>query len=63
MRGKGWEVTATEYHFEQEIYSWRHEQPGGKSPTLWIARSVLRSYFDGPSGIRTQDLRIMSPLL
>jgi hypothetical protein len=24
MKGKGWEVTATDYHFDQEIYSWRH---------------------------------------
>jgi hypothetical protein len=29
------------YHFDQEIFSWCHEQPGGKSPTLRIARSVL----------------------
>jgi hypothetical protein len=41
MRAKRWEVTATDYHFEQEVYSWRHQQPGGKSPTLRIARSVL----------------------
>jgi hypothetical protein len=41
MKAKGWEVTATDYNFEQEIYSWRHQQPGGKSPTLRITRSVL----------------------
>ena len=41
MRAKRWEVTATDYNFEQEIYSWRHQQPGGKSPTLRIARNVL----------------------
>jgi hypothetical protein len=41
MRAKGWEVTATDYHFDQEIYSWRHQQPGGKSPTLRVARYVL----------------------
>src|SRR5687768_18291429 len=41
MRARRWEVTATDYHFDQEIYSWRHQQPGGKSPTLRIARSVL----------------------
>ena len=41
MWAKGWEVTATDYHFDQEIYSWRHQQPGGKSPTLRIARAVL----------------------
>jgi hypothetical protein len=41
MRAKGWEVTATDYHFEQEVYSWRHQQPGGKSPTLRVTRYVL----------------------
>lgn len=40
----GWEVTATDYHFDQEIYSWRHQQPGGKSPTLRIARYVLEHH-------------------
>jgi hypothetical protein len=43
MDAKGWEVTATDYHFEQEVYSWRHEIRGGNSPTLRIARYVLRS--------------------
>lgn len=38
MKAKGWEVTATDYHFDQEIYSWRHQVSGGKSPTLRIAR-------------------------
>jgi hypothetical protein len=33
MRAKHWEVTATDYHFDQEIYAWRHQQPGGKSHT------------------------------
>jgi hypothetical protein len=41
MRAKRWEVTATDYNFEQEVYSWRHQRPGGKSPTLRISRSVL----------------------
>jgi hypothetical protein len=41
MRAKRSEVTATDYHFDQEIYSWRHHQPGGKSPTLRITRNVL----------------------
>lgn len=41
MKAKGWEVTATDYHFDQEIYSWRHKQPGGKSPTLRVTRQVL----------------------
>jgi hypothetical protein len=44
MNAKGWEVTATDYHFDQEVYSWRHEQPGGKSPTLRITRAVLEDY-------------------
>jgi hypothetical protein len=44
MEGKGWEVTATDYHFEREVYSWRHEIRGGKSPTLRIARYVLEHY-------------------
>jgi hypothetical protein len=41
MRARRWDVTATDYHFGQEIYSWRHQEPEGKSPTLRIARSVL----------------------
>jgi hypothetical protein len=41
MRARRWEVTATDDHFEQEIYSWRHQQPGGKSATLRISRNVL----------------------
>ena len=41
MRARRWEVTATDYHFDQEIYSWRHQQPGGKPPTLRITRYVL----------------------
>jgi hypothetical protein len=39
--GHGWEVTATDYHFDQEVYSWRHQQRGGNSPTLRITRYVL----------------------
>jgi hypothetical protein len=41
MRAKRWDVTATDYHSDQEIYSWRHQQPGGKPTTLRIPRSVL----------------------
>jgi hypothetical protein len=41
MRARRWEVTTTDHHSDQEIYSWRHQQPGGKSPTLRIARAVL----------------------
>ena len=41
MKARGWEVTATDYHFDQEIYAWRHPLPGGKSPTLRITRRVL----------------------
>lgn len=42
MRARRWEVTATDYHFDQEIYSWRHHQPDGNSPTLRIGRNVLQ---------------------
>jgi hypothetical protein len=41
MTAKRWEVTATDCHFDQEIYAWLHQEPGGKSPTLRIARAVL----------------------
>jgi len=44
MKAKGWEVTRTNYDAEREIYAWRHELPGGKSPTLRIARYVLEHY-------------------
>jgi hypothetical protein len=32
----------TDYHFDREIHSWRHQQPGGESPTLRISRYVLQ---------------------
>ena len=52
MRVKGWDVTATDYHFDQE------------STTVTLKRGGRETHnFSGPSGIRTQDLRIMSPLL
>jgi hypothetical protein len=41
MKSKGWEVTDTDYHFDQEIYAWRHQLLGGHSPTLRIARYIL----------------------
>lgn len=41
MKGKGWEVTSTDYHFDHETYSWRHELRGGKSPALYVACNVL----------------------
>jgi hypothetical protein len=41
MKAKGWEVSATDYNFDQAIYAWRREQHSGKSPTLRIARNVL----------------------
>jgi hypothetical protein len=44
MKAKGWDVTATDYHFDQEIYAWRHQQRGGKSPTLRITRHVLEHF-------------------
>jgi hypothetical protein len=44
MKAKGWEVTSRDYNFEQEIYAWRHEPRGGKSPTLRISRYVLEHF-------------------
>jgi hypothetical protein len=29
MKGKGWDVTATDYHFDQEIYSGGTSSPEG----------------------------------
>ena len=40
MKAQGLSVASTRYYFEEEVYAWRHESPGG-SPTLWIARPVL----------------------
>jgi hypothetical protein len=31
MRAKRWEVTATDYNFDQEIYLWRHQQVAAPS--------------------------------
>jgi len=33
-----------EYDFDREVYAWRHEVRGGKSPTLRIERKVLEDY-------------------
>lgn len=44
MKAKGWEVTITNWDSEREVYAWRHEMRGGKSPTLRISRKVLESY-------------------
>lgn len=44
MKTKGWEVTATDYHFDKEIYACRHQLRSGNSPTLRIARYVLEHY-------------------
>lgn len=41
MKAKGWEVNSTDYHFDQEIYAWRHKLTGGKSPTLRVHGYVL----------------------
>jgi hypothetical protein len=43
-RRRRWEVTRTNYDFDREIYAWRHQQAGGKPPTLRIARYVLEHY-------------------
>ena len=44
MKGKGWEVTSTDYDYERKVYSWRHTHPSGKSLTLRIAQQVLDEY-------------------
>ena len=44
MKGKGWDVSITNYDFTKEVYAWRQELPGGKSPTLRITQSVLEDY-------------------
>jgi hypothetical protein len=45
MRVKGWQVIASEYDSEREIYSWRsHSARSGHLPTLRISRGVLESY-------------------
>jgi hypothetical protein len=44
MKAKGWEVNRTNYDTDREIYAWRHELRGGKSPTLRISRRVLEGY-------------------
>jgi hypothetical protein len=44
MKANGWGVTRTNYDFDREIYAWHHQLPGGKSPTLRIARYVLEHY-------------------
>jgi hypothetical protein len=44
MKGKGWEVTRTNYDADLEIYAWRHDLRGGPSPTLRIAGRVLEEY-------------------
>jgi hypothetical protein len=32
MESKGWPVTATNYDSDREVYAWRHELHGAKSP-------------------------------
>ena len=44
MNARGWEVTRTNYDADRKVYSWRHELPSGKSPTLRISRKVLEDY-------------------
>ena len=44
MDSKGWKVTGTHYDFSRELYAWRHELSGGKSPTLWISQKVLEDF-------------------
>jgi len=34
MKAKGWEVNCRpEYDFDREVYAWRHELRGGRSPS------------------------------
>jgi hypothetical protein len=44
MKSRAWPVTRTNYDSEREIYAWRHELRGGKSPTLRISRGILEDY-------------------
>jgi hypothetical protein len=44
MKSKGWEVSRTHWNHEQQIYAWRHDVRGGKSPTVRIHREVLEQY-------------------
>jgi hypothetical protein len=44
MEKKGWPVTRIHYDADREVYGWRHELRGGKSPTLRISRYVLEHY-------------------
>jgi hypothetical protein len=37
-------VSRTHYDSDREVYAWRHEIPGGKSPTLRVTRHVLEQY-------------------
>jgi hypothetical protein len=41
MKAKGWEVTRTNYDFDREVHSWRHDVRGGPSPTLRVFFRVL----------------------
>jgi hypothetical protein len=41
MKARGWEVTRTNYDSDREVYAWRHDLPGAKSPTLRISQKVL----------------------
>jgi hypothetical protein len=36
MKAKGWQVTSTDYHFDQEIYSWRKDD----SPRALLGWSI-----------------------
>lgn len=44
MKAKGWEVTVTNWDSKGEVYAWRHEMRGGRSPTLRISRKVLEGH-------------------
>lgn len=44
MKVRGWAVTRTNYDFDRKVYAWRHDLPGGKSPTLRVSQKVLEEY-------------------
>jgi hypothetical protein len=44
MKARGWDVSRVNYDFERQVYAWRHDVRGGRSPGLRIPRQVLESY-------------------
>ena len=44
MTAQGWAANSTRDYFDEEVYAWRHDTSSGRSPTLWIARSVIEKH-------------------